>query len=191
MSDDEDFTWYKLELSTSLSLAEDEEHCFVMCLEGRIMRYSEVGRPVEAGRVSAYLVDFVRAQLTTGESLASLLDEEATTAQYLGVIGPGGVLSEELEERFPFVDRLLLIDKVVLLPQFRGHRLGLWAVYRMLDVFGNDNTLPLLIPYPLQFSRSEEEDEDDKLGLGDYGLSRAEAFMKLRSHWRRVGFEKY
>lgn len=191
MPDDDDLDWYELELSTSLSVAEDEEHAFVTCVEGRVMRCRERGEPIEVGQTRSYLIDFVRAELTTGESLACLLDEEATTAQYLGVIGPGGVLSDELEGRFPFVDRLLLIDKVVLLPRYRGHRLGLWVVYRILDIFGNANTLPLLIPYPLQFSGGYEEDEGDSLELEAYGLGRAEAFMKLRSHWRKVGFEKY
>lgn len=139
------------------------------------------------------LVEVSRAQEERGLTLSDLLDADAMVCSYAeGLVGPDGDLSEAVEDLIEFgVDRILIVDRIEVLPAFRGRCLGLRAMYRLLDSFAGTGVLPTIQAWPLQFTRDGiQQRGPDDLELGSLPTDRASAFKSIRSYWARVGFQK-
>lgn len=184
---DDDFS-LALSIECALDSADVEmEH--ITFIYGTIVRHTECGPDEAVGTTTAYLVDFVRAQEESSTRLIELLDYEADTAQYMQVAGSGPGLVEELDARFPLLTRLLLFDRIEIQAMYRGRNLGLWVLRRLMEMYASGgDTLPLLIPYPLQFS-THDDHTPTTVDLTMYHMSRDEAFSKLSAHWAKAGFE--
>jgi hypothetical protein len=180
---DEEFATYNLDLSFSLPFMGAEIDEFLTWVHGEIRRESDVAESRVVGRVSACLVDHFRAQEQAGFNLHNVLDSDLLAYQYApGLMGSDLKLREDLESEFGFIERILILDRIEVLPEFRGKSVGLWATYRLLDAFATDCVLPVMMPHPLQFSDRDELDEPDDMALERFSTNRAEAFMNLRSY---------
>jgi GNAT superfamily N-acetyltransferase len=69
---------------------------------------------------------------------------------------------------------LLLIRHIVLQPQFRGRKLGLILMHRILSDLGYRCGLAILKPFPIGTERGKEGEGRDK----------------LRKYWERLGFQR-
>lgn len=110
----------------------------------------------KVGRVHAYVADIERAR-DLGCGPLEFLDVDGATWPY------HALLSRQIAGSFtPAVHRalaiddvfnqnLLIIDRVEILPRYRGHDYGLQAMHLMLGHLALGCSLAAIKPYPLQF----------------------------------------
>jgi hypothetical protein len=171
------------------SLNDSEEYEHITQISGEITAEYEDEISALAGRTSLYIVDYARAKYECGLTLHDVLDGDLITYSYApGLLGRDGDLKSAFEDML--VERILIIHRIEVLPEFRGRRLGIWALYRILDCFAPNSVLPVIMPYPLQFSPVADDSSSADLRLGDFKISRSKAFRKIRDYWAQVGFEK-
>jgi GNAT superfamily N-acetyltransferase len=88
--------------------------------------------------------------------LCELLDRRSETAAFISLIGeePGNFSAgvyRLLNEEVIFCRNLLLLDRLEILPEFRGQELGLKFMKAAITRFGLGCRLAVLKPFPLQF----------------------------------------
>lgn len=114
------------------------------------------------------------------EAYAALFDHETHT------------LKDSVRQQFDGFDTdVLVLDYVLLSPQWRGLRLGLLAARKMIDMLGGGCGLTVSHIAPL----NADADEFKGVPVGWIPDShdaeqRREATRKLRRHFRRMGFER-
>lgn len=83
---------------------------------------------------------------------------------------------------------LLIIDYIVIHPEFRGLGIAESAIHRIIDIFGTACGLVACKPWPLQFTPSIANDPKALKRLALPDVSEGEAIRKVRSYWSRLGF---
>ncbi|QEE24781.1 hypothetical protein CS053_09925 [Rhodanobacter glycinis] len=87
---------------------------------------------------------------------------------------------------------LLIIDRVEILPRYRGHDYGLQAMHLMLGHLALGCRLAAIKPYPLQFEGDNPLGESrawrHRLRLEKLPRNQASATRRLRQHYSRLGF---
>lgn len=175
-------------------LDQDSAACFTQ-VEGEILQYAfDTDEFMPAGRMEFNIIDVQTAQ-EQGWELFDLFDEtDAAHECYSLLYDPG---TDELRE--PFLDRygeaaflnLLLFERLEILPAFRGAQLGLLAMERAMQLFGQGCGYALLKAMPLQF---ESHDTPDRRAwftdMGLHALSNDESLArsKLQAYYARLGF---
>src|SRR5262249_5731882 len=89
---------------------------------------------------------------------------------------------------------LLILDRLEILPEYRGEGIGLACIYRCMQQYQHGCGLIALKPFPLQFEAIGESDKQDpwwqKLALNAFGTDQKICTRKLESYYRRLGFIK-
>src|SRR5713226_2614989 len=172
-------------------LHESVETDFVRSILGRITAEPEGRGKEDAGHIGASLVQFGEA-LNHGISAERLGDGiSGDISEYWEHLfdAETGYPKEEIQNEFEVVDLdLLIIDYVVIYPEFRGLRIAECAIHRTIDIFGNGCGLVACKPWPLQFTPSVADDQEALKRLALPNVSKGEALRKLRSYWSRLGF---
>lgn len=172
-------------------LHEPTDADFVHSITGRIIAESETRGEEDAGNIRASLVQFSGA-LDHGISAERLGDGiSADIAEYWEQLfdPETGHPKEEIQNEFETVDLdLLIIDYIVIHPEFRGLGIAESAIHRMIDIFGSACGLVACKPWPLQFTPSIANDPKALKQLAFPDISEGEAIRKLRSYWSRLGF---
>lgn len=88
---------------------------------------------------------------------------------------------EDLNLEMPYGD-LLIIHKIEVNPQFRGHQLGLLALLRTIKTFGEGCAMVAIKPFPLQFENKVTDKNQSKFEA---------AQKKLRRYWAKLGFVRF
>ena len=83
-------------------------------------------------------------------------------------------------------ENILILDRLLILPAFRGRGLGLDALRLMMRRFGLGAGIIALKAFPLQFEHDTAE--DFRLGLNGFKGSHATAQRKLISLYQQAGF---
>jgi len=180
-----------IEFVLRAGLHEPTETDFVHAITGRIIAESKARREEDAGTIRASLIQFSEA-LDHGISAERLGDGiSGDIAEYWEhLFDPEtGHPKEEIQNEFEVVDLdLLIIDYIVMHPEFRGLGIAESAISSVTDIFGTACGLVACKPWPLQFSPSMANDPRaiEQLALPDVG--EGEAIRKLRSYWSRLGF---
>src|SRR5580698_1116369 len=172
-----------VEFVVRAALQDSVEDDFVHSIAGRIIAERENRGEVDAGKISASLVQF-------GEAL-----DHGVSAERVGD-GISGDISEfwehlfdaetgypkaEIQNEFEVVDlNLLIIDYVAIYPEFRGLRIAESAIDRTIDIFGTGCGLVACTPWPLQFTPSVANDQQALRRLALPNVSKGEAIRKLR-----------
>ena len=179
-----------IEFVLRAELHEPAETDFVHSITGRIIAESEA-RGEEAGNIRASLIQFSEA-LDHGISEERLGDGiSSDIAEYWELLSDPetGHPKEEIQNEFEMVDLdLLIIDHIVIHPEFRGLGIAKSAIHRMIDIFGTGCGLVACKPWPLQFTPSIANDPKALKQLALPDISEGEAIRKLRSYWSRLGF---
>jgi hypothetical protein len=187
---EEDVRLFSVTHTLSRPLNDYEEYEHLMWIPGEIVEVHEDSSTTLAGRTSVCLVDYARAKFEHGLTLHGVLDADMIAYSYApGLLGDDGDLNKKFDDML-FVERILIVDRIEVLPKFRGRCLGIWAMYSILDCFATSNVLPVIKPYPLQFGPSFNSSSEGDLKLSDFRISRPEAFRKIRNYWSQVGFKK-
>lgn len=90
---------------------------------------------------------------------------------------------------------LIVLDKVVIFPEYRMNGYGLIVLTKMMERAGDGAGVFVLKPYPLQlayppFGEHKKDEDWEKLKLGRFDLTSEVATNKLKDYYRSVGFEE-
>ena len=83
---------------------------------------------------------------------------------------------------------ILLVDYLAVFSRFRGHGVGLGALYDLMWNFGGINGLVALYADPIQYG-GDARVKPDKTLLAEFGVSEVVARMKLSEYFGRLGFK--
>lgn len=147
-----------------------------------------------AGQVRLFVLNADAAE-SEGEDLFDVLDERAETAAYIPLLGDDAgnfsrAVCKILGEEMVFCRNILILDRLEILPRFRGQQLGLQYVRAAISRFGIGCRLAAIKPFPLQFegkmgTASETETvEPSKSVRADFDA----ATKKLKKYYAREGF---
>ena len=188
-------TLFDIVLSTRASLhPEGEPDEFISPYGGIIRAEGDDGIGHRVGRVHAYRVHMGLAA-NHGESLFEVFDAHShqTFDIYKALFDPEtDYFTEAIIRQFEAMDSdLLVLDYVVLNPRWRGLRLGLLAARKVVDLLGGGCGLVVSHIAPLR------HEAHDMLRVPKSWLpwhkteqDRKQAVVKLRRHFRLMGFER-
>jgi hypothetical protein len=188
-------TLFDLVLSTRASLHPcGELDLFISAYAGVIRAEGDDGIGHRVGRVHAYRVHMGLAA-NQGESLFDVFDAHSQPMSYLyaALFDPEtDFFTEAIIRQFEAIDSdLLILDYVVLHPRWRGLKLGLLAARRLVDLLGGGCGLVVSHIAPLRHEAHEMlRVPKSWLPRHKTEQGRKRAVVKLRRHFRLMGFER-
>jgi hypothetical protein len=113
----------------------DPSH-YLYITEGTVVGHNETDRTVEVGRFRLFYID-VWAAVNAGASVFDIFDYTQETCDYYAAIFDMGTLDPSPWLRRLFKDEVwpsntLILDRLEILPEFRGHNLGLVVMRRLI-----------------------------------------------------------
>jgi GNAT superfamily N-acetyltransferase len=163
--------------------------------DGTVVGIDEADQAAEVGRfrlsyidvcvamnAKAWVFDIFDCTLELCDYYPAIFDMETEgpspelTRLFKGDIWPGNVL---------------IFDRLEILPEFRGHNLGLVVMRRLIERFGAGAGVVAIKPFPLQreCARDEGAGWRQKMRLGDFDKDFRRAAPKLRRHYGKLGFK--
>ena len=144
------------------------------------------------GRMSSSLVQIGRIS-DAGEDLFDLMDGHSSEmAEYHAAFFKPSDWNykENIRRQFPDILSLdlLILDRAEIEPEFRKRGLGLLAISRAIDVFGENCGLVAMKPFPLQFRGYRDSGSRAPDGVRGPVAEFRIARQKLRRYWERAGF---
>ncbi|GLQ45986.1 hypothetical protein GCM10007862_10370 [Dyella lipolytica] len=183
-----------IEMSRTLSPAEYGPEAILAEYSGNILRMDDERK---VGRVRAYVADIERAR-QHGYDALEFLDVDGSTWPYntllsrrkAGSFTAGVNRALGIDEVYS--QNLLIIDRVEILPRYRGHDYGLQAMHLMLGHLALGCRLAAIKPYPLQFEGNNPLGEShawrQRLRLEKLSRNEAASTRRLQRHYGRLGF---
>lgn len=183
-----------IHMRRTLSPAEHGPEALMAEYDGDIVRF---GDERKAGRVHAYVAEIERAR-DFGFGALEFLDIDGATWPYHALLSRQAAgsftpaVNRALNIDDVFNQNLLIIDRVEILPRYRGHDYGLQAMHLMLGHLALGCRLAAIKPYPLQFEGDNPLGEPRtwrrRLQLEKLPTHQATATRRLRQHYARLGF---
>ena len=182
-----------LALTSHLELSSTSEEHFVHNIEVRI----EAEDQTSVSEVGFARVIQVRigAAHSAEHSIAALFDatQDLTNHCFPVVDLETGDWTEAVYKTWDgdvFDQDLLIIPKLEILPNYRGHDIGLFCMARLIQMLSSGCGLVVIKPFPLQFDSSYKEytERRELLGFDQLTASQADATEKLIKHYKRLGF---
>jgi hypothetical protein len=166
---------------------------------GSIFGVDDEDARTEIGKFRAQYLDIDRA-VKEGEAIFDALDcHSSSTAEYFDALFGNNapdfsnaveIISEGAIDGF----NLLILDRVEILPEFRGKLAGLKVLRHMMVRFSAGAGLIALKAFPLQFecepSAESEKAWRTKLDLTGFEHDEELSKDKLQSYYERLGFKK-
>lgn len=153
----------------------------------------ESGEATQVGRVSALKIH-AHLALDAGETLFDVCDAHSQELNQLHSLlyDHEDGLKKELVERFEATEPdVLVLDYVILDPKWRGLKLGLLAVRKLVDMLGGGCGLAVSLIAPLRpHAHKLLRVPADWLPRAEDKEQRLEARVKLRRYFRRMGFRR-
>jgi hypothetical protein len=162
---------------------------YITWLEGEIAEIDDTrGADLAVGETRAGVVDFWRA-LRDHTPLWELLDNDTDASTYAAAVCDPAHPSELREPLASVIGApsLLLITKIEIVPHCRGKKLGLWAMYRILDLC--PGSLPIILPAPIPLPSADSPTPEAPSATESAAWH--QAAEKLRRYWSRIGFEPF
>ena len=151
---------------------------------------------INIGSFRAYYADIMRASIQ-GESAPDVFDAHSQQMlEYYEALFdiPDSEFRSEVDALcgWPMSGpNLFVIDRVEILPQYRGQGLGLQAISILIARLGAGAGTTAIIPFPLQFEYRRNDEAtpwDADMALDRFSQDRDEATAKLSRYYERVGF---
>lgn len=191
---------YRLDFRTGVYLSTDTDYDeYVRHIFGEVTCIEE-GSGGEsrsrAGTLDGYLIR-TDAIINNREDVFEVCDEHSQTLhEYSRVLFD--VHTRTLKPKITaqlgdiVAENVLILDQVEVLPQHRGHGLGLAAVSSFIDTFGYGCGLVACEPYPMQFKEMTPDHIVwcTKMNVNAFGRDKKQALTKLRAHWSKLGFQR-
>jgi hypothetical protein len=173
--------------------AEEPSH-FIYEIAGDVVASTMFEENRLAGRFRIYYANFEDA-LNRDVSPRDVLDTYAHTFEFAdAVLDEDGMPFSHPMERLLgydiFSTNLLILDRLEILPQFRGFGVGLVVLVKLMARYGPGAGVVAMKPFPLQFEAKHEAPSawDRRLQLGSLAASQAVSTRKLRKYYKRLGF---
>jgi hypothetical protein len=149
--DDKDFHLFTIQYSISGAL-EDEIENYLTTITGEIFCFNnDMETKRKIGIIKGYYVDIDNA-MSEGYGPFDILDLDGSTEPYYEAVFDDAT-NEFKATLGPdiYQSNLLIIDRVEIIPEFRGRKIGLVAMYRMIRQFSHGCGLVTIKVFPLQF----------------------------------------
>lgn len=184
------------------SLVDDREPSrYIRHIKGEVWEFvGEDGHEVPIGRFSVSIIDGASI-LNDRVSLFDVFDDDGDLMNYYeSLYGHNDELKPEVLKAMKvdmiFDHGLLVLDRLELMPERRGLRVGLQVLLWMEHHFRMGCGVVAMKPFPLQFEggtpEEREADEGDesfkRLRLGGYERRLDVAVRRLRKHYATLGF---
>jgi len=176
--------------------ASGEPHDFIYETDGDLLAIDDADNRSLIGKFRLYYIDVERA-LNDGMPIFDVFDSYAQTFDYYDSLF--GNNSPEFSDALMkildydvFGSNVLILDRLEILPKYRGRGLGLSVMRNMIARFAGGAAVIAIKPFPLQFE-PESSAEDQKKWRADLGLTtlsknKRNATKKLRNYYSRLGF---
>ena len=183
--------------STKFLLVDDDPGDYIYPICGRIAKMDDDESDILVGKFRQYYVDIASA-INTGIDVFDIFDahSDSTADYYDSLFDPDTVgFSENLQQLFNydiFEQSVLIIDRLELLPNYRGQNLGIIIMRRLIQRFSAGAGVVAIKPFPLQFEhRIPAEDESGwhaEMQLSSFRETERDSTRKLQNHYRKLGF---
>ena len=186
----------QLDRQELIPIPPSEPDDFVYKITGRVLCGTlNEERDRVAGRFRIYYVDFSTGA-NYGYSAREVLDAYSDTYTYAGVLlgRSDEPFSHRLEKLLGFEiwnPNFLVLDRIEILPQFRGRGVGLLAILSLMERFAAGAGVVGMKPFPLQFEPEPPGGHTSwrkRLQLDKLSRDHRQAASKLQSHYARLGF---
>lgn len=177
-------------------IVQDEDPSrFLYHTTGSISGLDESDERIRMGRFGLYYVNAQGAE-RAGESLADVYDSNSSTLGYFETLYD--IETEQISER---VERLLerdiwyanvlILDRLEILPQFRGRGLGAEVIRTLIERFSPGTDLVAMKPFPLQLEANPRDQSEwrDDLQLDRLSRNEPRSTGKLRRYYATIGFK--
>ena len=191
------FLVFHVEPARFLLVADDPgDYIYPIC--GRIAKMDEDDNYILAGKFRLYYVDIASAINTGYIDVFDIFDahSESTSDYYDSLFDPDTTgFSENLQQLFNyeiFEQSVMIIDRLELLPGYRGKNLGLTIMRRLIQRFSPGAGVVAIKPFPLQFEQSiPAEDKSGwhaEMQLSSFRETEQDSIRKLQNHYGKLGF---
>lgn len=185
-----------LKFQLELAVEDDEPARFIKFIDGTIYLYTDGERKVKAGNFSVIIID-VESAVNERESVFDVFDFSSKTLDYFSLYAPDLDFKPKVLKALGGEDRwapgMLILDRLEVLPKFRGQAVGLRVLRWLRMQFSMGCGILVMKPYPLQFEGGTPEENRSKesfvrLRLDLFGTDFQRALKKLRVYYGRAGF---
>ncbi len=176
---------------------EDELENYITEITGRILDEDEWDENhIERGVIKATHVDLANAY-NDKKSIEDIFDDHSAELsdvygefflesgkgyQHLDKCDNGSFFWEDSSKH----ENILFIDEVVIDANFKGKKIGLAAIYRLIQKFAGSCKIVVLKVFPLQFKKDFTHELN--LKLNEYQKNKKAATEKLKNHYKKIGF---
>ncbi len=172
---------------------DDEPNHFVRRHEGRVTLYDGDGDdPIDIGRYRAFYID-AEGALCADMPLFDVFDSVSEVYPYVQLYdldegSQSAAAKKAAGADFLFEPNLLILDRLEILPRYRGHGYGLQALISMMHWFQAGAGMVAMKPFPLQ-SECRRDGKHDDLELDKFPAHYTQARTKLRRYYAQLGFK--
>jgi hypothetical protein len=192
------FVYFNCDFRTCVDELSDDPSAFLTEYAGELFVVDEDGEKRElAGKARIFVLNADAAE-RADTPLFDVLDYRAETAPYIELLNlqEAGNFSPAvcklLAEEMVMSQNMLILDRLEVLPEFRGEKLALRFMQAVIHRFAMGCRIVALKAYPLQFEASESDQNSDgwrsRLSLESLSSSEKVATAKLKSYYAREGF---
>lgn len=173
----------------------DEPSDFIHEIEGKVLLVAEPAELTrQVGEFKCLIIDADGASIhgihpfdlydTTQATMNlydALLTTDGPTARVLRALGQDyGLWSHNL----------LVLDRLVIFPEFRGGKAGLRVLAMLMQRYQRGSQIVAMKPFPLQFEGGMEADEAARCGLKQFSCTMDYARRRLQRYYGELGFTK-
>lgn len=182
----------KTDAQELMATNEEPDH-FARCHEGQVLLFND-DDVFEIGRYRAFYID-AEGALCAGMPLFDVFDSRQETCDYMELYdGDSGELSDAVRKaadaNWLYEPNLLILDRLEILPRYRGRGYGLEALIGMMHWFQAGAGIVAMKPFPLQSEASSRgKGEPDPMELDKFPSHHVIARTKLRRYYARLGFK--
>jgi GNAT superfamily N-acetyltransferase len=173
----------------------DEIEDYATCIDGTISCLEESRKDRLVGKVRLFYLD-MGATAETNISVFDLFDIRSQTAPFYRALidhetgnfksDLEGILGEDIIGL-----NVLIVDRLEILPEFRGKKIGLECLRRCLQQYARDCGVVALKCFPLQFEHKgiSEPAWRRKMQIGKLSKDHERSSTKLRKYYGSLGFK--
>jgi len=184
--------------SAMFLLEPDDPGDYIYPICGRITEMDDDESDILVGKFRLYYVDIASA-INTGfiDVFDIFAAHSDSTADYYDPLFDPDTrdFSENLQQLLNyeiFGLSLLIIDRLELLPGYRGKSLGLTIMRRLIQRFSAGAGVVAIKPFPLQFEKSIPADDKSgwhaEMQLSSFRETERDSMRKLQNHYSKLGF---
>ena len=197
MNFDIPFLVFHIESTKCLLVADDPgDYIYPIC--GQIAKMDNDESDIAVGKFRMYYVDIASAINTGYINVFDIFDahSDSTAEYYDSLFDPDTEgFSKNLQRLFDyeiFEQNVLIIDRLELLPGYRGKNLGLIIMRRLIQRFSAGAGVVAIKPFPLQFEQSTPDENKSgwnaEMQLSSFRETERDSVRKLQSHYGKLGF---